>query len=284
MHDPLYCSLWYAMTTRPTLLWARSRAGWLSSDEQQRAARYRQPGDSELYLLAHVMLRDVLGRAVGRDPARLQFTCDPGGKPQLADRAVEFNLSHTRGAVLIGVGGAPLGVDIEHEDRRARMDVAQRFFSPPEFQRLAELDTASQRREFFRIWTLKEAWLKARGSGLAEPLDAFQVQADDATQTAQVSYLDSARAGVTDQAWLRTGCIEAPHGLLFPKPPRRDDDAARDTARFAGLWRFWRRKIRPAVSVCNAGPRQIPLDTCESQRRIFRQHWKNPQVPPRLTR
>jgi 4'-phosphopantetheinyl transferase len=218
--DPDFCELWYALTSVENLTRARKRAHWLSEEEQQRASRFRQPGDSDLYLLAHVMLRDFLGRLVHRDPAALQFTSDPGGKPQLADRAVEFNLSHTRGAVVIGAGGAPLGVDIEYEDRRANMDVAKRFFSSPEYHRLLPLDETARRREFFQIWTLKEAWLKARGSGLAEPLDAFQVESDDATRVARVSYLDAGRDAI-EPAWLRTGLIDLPSDLVLSRPPRQ---------------------------------------------------------------
>jgi 4'-phosphopantetheinyl transferase len=67
-----------------------------------------------------------------------------------------------------------IGVDVEHMDRRTETTaVADRFFSPSEVEALRRLPPSEQRRRFFELWTLKEAYIKARGLGLAIPLESF---------------------------------------------------------------------------------------------------------------
>jgi 4'-phosphopantetheinyl transferase len=86
-----------------------------------------------------------------------------------------FNLSHTSGAVACVIAGEPLvGVDVEAMDRAgSTTDIAARFFAPPEVEVLHRLPAAAQRDCFFRFWTLKESYIKARGLGLTLPLDQF---------------------------------------------------------------------------------------------------------------
>jgi 4'-phosphopantetheinyl transferase len=99
------------------------------------------------------------------------------GAPPLA-----FNLSHTHGLVACAVAhDAQVGVDVECVERAtASRAIAERYFSAPE---LAQLDACPEERRsshFIELWTLKEAYLKAVGSGLAHPLDTFDFAFDDA--------------------------------------------------------------------------------------------------------
>jgi 4'-phosphopantetheinyl transferase len=90
---------------------------------------------------------------------------------------LQFNLSHTQGAVLLGIcRGRAIGVDVERvrEDLVPR-EIAGRFFSLAEQRALMNLPEAEQRHAFFRCWTRKEAFLKARGHGLSFPLAGFDV-------------------------------------------------------------------------------------------------------------
>ncbi|MEM8548166.1 MAG: 4'-phosphopantetheinyl transferase superfamily protein, partial [Pseudomonadota bacterium] len=109
------------------------------------------------------------------------FVVDNNRKPHLASElGVQFNLSHSANRALIGVcREAAIGVDIEKVRKRARLaDIAGRFFSAAEQAALADYaDGADYRGAFYRIWTRKEAVIKATGEGLSAVLDAFDVAA-----------------------------------------------------------------------------------------------------------
>ena len=106
-------------------------------------------------------------------PAHLVI--DPDGKPRLADDALAFNLSHSGSLALVAVSQVgPLGVDVEEHRVIREVDrLARRYFTPGE----AAL-VAAEPRAFFRLWTRKEAWIKAQGGGLAIPLDTVDVSGE----------------------------------------------------------------------------------------------------------
>lgn len=85
------------------------------------------------------------------------ITRDGNGKPQLAGDEVHFNVSHSGELAVVAVSDAPVGVDIEQQ--RAIAD-------PVAFARRLHFDTTDPH-ELMRLWCRKEAWLKARGIGLA---------------------------------------------------------------------------------------------------------------------
>lgn len=99
----------------------------------------------------------------------------PGGKPVFAKKSeLCFSLSHSGDYAALAFGRKPLGMDIECV-RRANLKVAKRFFQKEEYEYLAEREGAEQADAFFRIWTGKEAVVKAAGGGLSVPLDSFSV-------------------------------------------------------------------------------------------------------------
>ena len=153
----------------------------LATDEQTRAERFHFARDRARFIVARGVLRAILGRYLNREPACLPFCYGSHGKPALAgqsDRgAIRFNASHSHGVALFAVTrGREVGIDIE----RIRFDlavaeIANRFFSRREIAMLRALPAASQHQAFFRCWTRKEAYIKARGEGLSMPLDQFEV-------------------------------------------------------------------------------------------------------------
>jgi 4'-phosphopantetheinyl transferase len=153
----------------------------LSPDEQEHAARFYRDRDRTRFALAHVMLRDVLSRYVGVPAASLAFVVSDHGKPSLERRHLaewlSFNLSHSRDLVLCAVArGRELGVDVEYAwPDRYYARIAEQFFSPLELAQLHQMPPSRHAEAFFRCWTLKEAYLKARGEGLSLPLDSFDV-------------------------------------------------------------------------------------------------------------
>ncbi len=129
------------------------------------------------------LLRRVLSAYVEREPASWEFRVPSQGKPELNDPSIglEFNLSHSseRLAIAISDRAHPVGVDIEVVRQRPFLRLARRYFAPVEAQGLAQWQGDALAAWFYRYWTLKEAWVKASGTGLRTPLDSFTFIFDD---------------------------------------------------------------------------------------------------------
>jgi phosphopantetheinyl transferase len=128
-----------------------ARLALLGPDERERAGGFVHERDRTRFIVAHSLVRSVLGRCTGRSAASLRFTAGPRGKPELVDaRGWHFNLSHSGPLAALAVcEGRAIGIDIE--DIRA---------VPPDGVR--EYET----------WVMKEAWVKATGEGL-QALERF---------------------------------------------------------------------------------------------------------------
>lgn len=173
----------------------------LDPEERARADRFVPPAVRRRFTVARGALREILGSLLGVAPAEVRFAYGDRGKPELPGVSLRFNLSHSEERALVGVvEGRAIGVDLEHlragEDFRG---LAERFFSEPERQELRRVPEPSFRREFLRIWTRKEAYLKARGTGLAMPLGDFAVPLGDLPGPAAMTW---ARGHAEEaQAW-----------------------------------------------------------------------------------
>ena len=152
---------------------------FLSADEHARMARFVFDRDRRAFLLTRALVRTTLSRYASIRPADWQFIANVHGRPELLDPPsgvpdLRFNISHTDGLIACAVTiGREVGVDVEHINRYLRHDVAGRHFAPREVTDLTRLPEDEQRRVFFDYWTLKEAYIKARGFGLALPLGDF---------------------------------------------------------------------------------------------------------------
>jgi 4'-phosphopantetheinyl transferase len=142
----------------------------LAPDEQLRADRFRFDSDRQRFIAARSGMRRILGRYLNRDPGTIEFSYASHGKPFLADRAIEFNLSHSGDwAVLAVAVDRAVGVDIERIKPMADLaKLTARFFVTGEHQRIMQLAEADRAIAFFRTWTCKEAYLKATGEGLGQ--------------------------------------------------------------------------------------------------------------------
>jgi 4'-phosphopantetheinyl transferase len=148
----------------------------LSDDERDRHARFRFERDRDAYLVAHALTRRLLADVIGVEASALEFSASEHGRPELSapNAALDFrfNLSHTHGLVACGVTrGREIGVDVERIDREVELlAVGRHVYSPREMAVLESLSGEAQRLHFFELWTLKEAYVKAIGKGLAGPL------------------------------------------------------------------------------------------------------------------
>lgn len=125
-------------------------------------------------------LRSVLAAYLDADADDLRIERNAAGKPYLADAALQFNLSHSDRALLIGLSRAqPLGVDIEGRPRpRPYLELARRYFTDAESSALAALPADRLVPAFLNLWSAKEAMLKAIGRGIAFGLDRVGFELD----------------------------------------------------------------------------------------------------------
>ena len=151
----------------------------LSRDEHDRMQRLIFERDRMAFLTTRALARRMLSRYAPVAPADWQFITNAHGRPEISVRPagtpdLRFNISHTTGLIACAVTiGREVGVDVEQVGRHLTHDIAGRFFAPKEVRDLRALPEGDQQRVFFDYWTLKEAYIKARGFGLALPLKDF---------------------------------------------------------------------------------------------------------------
>lgn len=155
----------FADSTEESLL--NRFGGLLTKEERDRVARPSLPTRRREVLLTRMLVRTTLSRYADVEPRDWRFSVGERGRPFIDHPSLDFNLSHTEGVIVCLVAAIPgIGVDVEFLHRKNDTGrVADHFFSPHEKAGLPE--------RFFDYWTLKEAYIKARGKGLALPLDGF---------------------------------------------------------------------------------------------------------------
>ena len=152
----------------------------LSSDERSRSARFRFERDRQRFIVAHGVLRDLLGCYLRIQSGQVSYAYNAFGKPDLSFEfggRLKFSLSHSAGLALIAIADdSNVGVDLEtiraHSDY---LEIARRFFSATEIDQLMLLPNHLRAEAFLGYWTKKEAYLKSCGYGLAIPMNWFSV-------------------------------------------------------------------------------------------------------------
>jgi 4'-phosphopantetheinyl transferase len=179
---PTEATVWLARPEEPAGLEQHTRLlALLSDDERERMARFRLDADRRLFLLGHGLVRLALSRHSDVDPRNWRFCLGPHGRPEIAapPSRLRFTLSHTRGLTGCAViQDQDIGLDVEDTSCGASIDVAKHFLSTPEMRDYLAAPAAVQPRRFFEYWTLKEAYMKARGFGFSLPFDRFSFYRD----------------------------------------------------------------------------------------------------------
>jgi len=148
----------------------------LSEEEQARLRAFRFDRHRREYLATHALLRNALSHYRALPPAAWRFQSNAYGKPAIEpDCGLRFNLSNSLGlAVCLIAEGAEVGVDVESRERAESIaEVGHRMFVPKELAQLEGLRENQRPTRRLRLWTLKEAYVKARGMGLVLPLSKF---------------------------------------------------------------------------------------------------------------
>lgn len=208
--QPQTPSVWIADAGRDGHRARRLASAVLNEDELNRAAAFRREEDRLTYLLAHLVLRQLLASATGRAPQALRLVRDPcprcggpHGRPTLDDGAVHFSLSHSSPMVLLALSPTPVGADIERLLAPETVADLTRMLHPKEVAELEALDVDARPRAFARVWTRKEAYLKGLGTGIAGDLSkdclgagAHPAQAPDGWSITDVTAPDGFAAAV----------------------------------------------------------------------------------------
>lgn len=168
----------------------------LSPDEKDKADRFRFPEDRRRFTIARGTLRHLLSHQLNQNPQDVVFCYGKYGKPSvaavgsqanetrtsfhsLAEAGCEFhfNLSHSGEMALCALGyERSVGVDVEAVKPIKRLDgLMKRTLVAEEQRQVAMVTAAAQPREFLQRWTCKEAYLKAIGLGLAQPMQTVEV-------------------------------------------------------------------------------------------------------------
>lgn len=164
--------IWSTDLNLPTEL-LTNLTGILSLDERQRAERFYFEPDKKKFIACRGLLRIILSRYLNLAPDRLEFTYALQGKPELNNTVREerlcFNVSHSHNLAVYAIAlNRSVGIDLEYLRQIPNVQqLAERFFSPNEYTIINTLPKEQQQEVFFRFWTIKEAYLKATGEGLA---------------------------------------------------------------------------------------------------------------------
>lgn len=151
-----------------------------SADELHRARKISRSEVRHSYIVCRYVLRRLLAGYLNIAPEKICFAYGEKGKPRLANnnKAIEFNLSHSRDLLLVAIGGGTVGVDVEYmRDLKGYLHLAKRFFTQKECEFIEVSYNSLQ--SFYDIWTAKEAYLKHLGLGIADGLSSFSVVNND---------------------------------------------------------------------------------------------------------
>ena len=152
-------------------------AAGLSAEESERASGLLTGTHQRRFVVARGMLRQLLGLYLDQDPGAVAFSRGAHGKPFLQKGGLHFNVSHTHELALYAIArNREVGIDVEWpRPQVAHEQIAARFFSLEEQEALAQVPDEARRAAFYNIWTRKEAYVKARGDGIAAGLGTFAV-------------------------------------------------------------------------------------------------------------
>jgi 4'-phosphopantetheinyl transferase len=224
-----YVDLWYVLLDSIVTLGLEAEyRAFLPSDEACACDRFAFPEGRRQCLVSRVLVRTVLSSYTGVAPTAWEFHANRFGKPHVIRPAgcpLQFNLSNTTGLVVCAVSlGGEIGVDAEDLTRRAADPaIATNYFAPEEVAWLERASPGQRQLRFLQLWTLKEAFIKAKGKGLSIPLKNFAFDLP-AGRPPQVEFRDS-ELGQADQwqfAQLRLeGRYQAAVAMHLPGGERR---------------------------------------------------------------
>jgi 4'-phosphopantetheinyl transferase len=181
----------------------------LAPDERARHERFQFEKDRKHYLIAHALVRLALSSYAGVQLSDWRFSANAQGRPEIetpdSTRSLRFNLTHTNGLCACVVTlERDCGIDAEALSYRHNLKkIADRMFAAPELKEIGELAEGGMGEPFFRHWTLREAYCKALGVGLAGSTKDFYFKVVDENQPQVVFTHGSSKADQWQFALMR---------------------------------------------------------------------------------
>ena len=155
---------------------------YLSEEEAKRVERLRKINDKKQYVIGHIFLRILLSEYLKIPIRQISLFRDAHGKIKLEGNGgnISFNLSHSDEMVVLAFSQyKDLGVDIERINNiQDFLQIAKQYFRKEEYEYISKIDAESPLRKFYKVWTIKEAFVKATGEGLSRSLKTFSVETD----------------------------------------------------------------------------------------------------------
>lgn len=154
----------------------------VSEEKKHRIQRFYRYKDSQMCLLADVLIRKIIIAKCNIDNQEIEFKKGINGKPELnkPHNNIKFNYSHSGDWIVCAVSEVPVGIDVERI-KDIDMAIAERFFSKNEYDDLMKMRKDKQLACFYGLWTLKESYVKWDGRGLLISFQdfSFKVKEDN---------------------------------------------------------------------------------------------------------
>jgi 4'-phosphopantetheinyl transferase len=141
---------------------------YLRIEEKEIRDKFVFKKDRDQYLLTRMLSRKLIADRLGVKYSTLQFDKNAYGKPFLIGGDMVFNISHTKGLIVLALSdqSRSIGLDIEHIDKDIDVEaVMPVVFEDQEVAAVLDLPKEEQKSRFFEIWTLKESYIKVIGKG-----------------------------------------------------------------------------------------------------------------------
>ncbi len=157
---------------------------FLSYEEKQRAQRFKFEVDKNKYKFMHGILREILGEYLIKPPDTIIIYRNNYGKPQFINSSIhqfiEFNMSSSKNLVVLAFAHSRnVGIDIEYINRELQIDeIIPSLLSPDEVYIFEHIDCSERLMFVLRLWTLKEAFVKAKGIGMFMPFEHISFTID----------------------------------------------------------------------------------------------------------
>lgn len=166
----------YLITFRENEINPEMYLDYVSTERQIRILGCHNKETAAARLIAELLTRYMAHIRLGIPNRDIRFYYTLHHKPFLRGNNFYFNISHSGPHVVVAVSKGEVGVDIELMDfRKNVLDVAERFFSHEEYKFIKEKKSGERVDTFYRIWSLKESYVKATGNGFYKSLDSFSI-------------------------------------------------------------------------------------------------------------
>lgn len=151
----------------------------ISTERREKIFKYKKQEDKVRSLFTEVLLRVMINRHSKLKDKEINFKYNKYGKPKLAcNFGLEFNISHAGEFIVVVIDMYNVGVDIERCSKIDFLEIAKRFYTEEEYSYILNQEKKDQLYMFYKIWTLKESYVKFIGEGLSFPINTVSFKKD----------------------------------------------------------------------------------------------------------